>query len=110
MRPSPWSRNAVGVLIAAALFYVGHGLHRATDTSPAFVSLARAQEVEPQQPKLGWEVIESTIGGTVSRTKVPGGWLVRSSRSIHASNGAGTGVGLAFVPDPGHKWDGKSLP
>ncbi len=42
-----------------------------------------------------WETIPSNV--TTQRTKVPGGWLVAA------------GNGLAFVPDPGHEWDGSSL-
>jgi hypothetical protein len=104
----PTSGTTVGVLIAAALVYVGHGLHQGADPSPAFVSVVHAQEVD-QRPKLSWEYIEVTTGGAVARTKIPGGWLVRSSLSTRGSSG-GMGIGLAFVPDPEHKWDGKSLP
>lgn len=42
-----------------------------------------------------WETIPSN--GTTQRAKVPGGWLVAA------------GNGLAFVPNPGHEWDGSSL-
>lgn len=37
-------------------------------------------------------------GATYARSKIPGGWLVQCMG------------GLAFVPDPEHKWDGNSLP
>jgi hypothetical protein len=33
------------------------------------------------------------------RAKIPGGWLVGQSTES-----------LVFVPDPGHAWDGSSLP
>jgi hypothetical protein len=36
---------------------------------------------------------------TVSRAKVPGGWLVLIN-----------GSAAAFYPDPEHAWDGKTLP
>jgi hypothetical protein len=36
------------------------------------------------------------------RAKVPGGWLVYLWDSC--------GVGLTFYPDPGHEWDGGTLP
>lgn len=51
---------------------------------------------EPKQPKslIEWE----SIGGAVARAAVPGGWLVRDK----ADNG-----GMAFVPDPDHKWQEK---
>ena len=41
-------------------------------------------------------------GGRIpmARAKIPGGWLVASQ----------TYNGLCFVPDPMHKWDGKSIP
>lgn len=81
-----------------------------------------------------WEQIESTCpGGTGSgsfdctyteRLKVPGGWLVRSTRlnrdvaNLHVvpgypggpsgnystGGGVGVGVGLSFLPDPNHTW------
>lgn len=43
-----------------------------------------------------WEQV-STNQGTLSRGKVPGGWLVRMQSDI------------CFFPDPGHKWDGSTL-
>jgi hypothetical protein len=35
------------------------------------------------------------------RAKIPGGWLVGRPDAEHM---------LTFVPDPGHAWDGNSLP
>jgi hypothetical protein len=58
--------------------------------------------------RLKWEEIESECDGgggspdCVSKAKVPGGWLVSS----WSSDG---GSGITFVPDLGHKWDGKNL-
>ena len=40
---------------------------------------------------------------TVSRAKVPGGWLVAISSSSKF------GEALVFYPDPEHEWDGSSL-
>jgi hypothetical protein len=54
--------------------------------------------------KVIWEKIKSENifgGGSLWRSKVPGGWIIRLS---------GNGEGLAFYPDPEHKWDGNSLP
>lgn len=51
-----------------------------------------------------WEPIDSSGSCNIDRAKVPGGWLVRMISRGH--NGES---GLAFVPDPQHTWDGKSL-
>jgi hypothetical protein len=40
------------------------------------------------------------------RAKVPGGWLVRLSSRTNSA----TAEAVAFYPDPGHAWDGGSLP
>ena len=40
---------------------------------------------------------------SLSRAKVPGGWLLYATT-------AGDSASLVFVPDPGHVWDGASLP
>lgn len=45
-----------------------------------------------------WEKLKGNVYGT-KRCKVPGGWLV----IVYGS-------GMAFYPDPEHKWDGSSLP
>jgi hypothetical protein len=47
------------------------------------------------------EGLKSRDYDTTYRTKVPGGWLIRTE--------ACEGVGLTFYPDPNHKWDGNSL-
>jgi hypothetical protein len=83
--------------------------------------------------ELRWEVIENTCPGGVpafapydctltQRLKVPGGWLVRSSRinrdpallalppgippggSYTTAGGMGVGMGLTCMPDAGHAW------
>jgi hypothetical protein len=64
------------------------------------------------RPVLFWELLHTSrqAGGLlhsdylVERAKVPGGWLVISQFKI------GPAHGLAFLPDPDHKWDGGSLP
>jgi hypothetical protein len=48
-------------------------------------------------PRLQWDRVNSS-NYTVTRTAVPGGWLV-------ALNGSG----LTFVPDAKHLWDGASV-
>jgi hypothetical protein len=65
--------------------------------------------VVPKQEIIEWEGLQSTrTPGGLSfhayRAKVPGGWLVY----IHLDPDCGGGV--TFYPDPGHKWDGGSLP
>ncbi len=40
---------------------------------------------------------------SLSRTKIPGGWLVYGTTSAAETF-------LVFVPDPEHQWDGSSLP
>lgn len=52
--------------------------------------------------KLTWEVIGKQFGEQTERAKVPGGWLIK-----HLT---GSGVGLTYMPDPDHEWDGSSLP
>ena len=42
---------------------------------------------------------------SIERAKVLGGWFV----VVNAHYGNGGGAGLTFMPDPEHKWDGKSL-
>ena len=84
---------------------------------------------------LRWEVIETTCPaglqgvwtdcGFTERLKVPGGWLVRSTRltreqathvvtpgfpggpsgSYTTGGSLGVGVGLTFLSDPNHTWD-----
>ncbi len=50
----------------------------------------------PPAPRLRWETVASTQH-SVSRAKIPGGWLVTIG-----------GSALAFVPDADHAWDGTS--
>jgi hypothetical protein len=47
--------------------------------------------------------VDGTFNGTptIHRAKVPGGWLVVMT---------GHYTGICFIPDPKHKWDGRSLP
>ncbi|MHA1556160.1 MAG: hypothetical protein ACTSPM_04415 [Candidatus Heimdallarchaeota archaeon] len=67
---------------------------------------------------LDWEYMEEKTGDftftEVKRVKVPGGWLVESTKylckeNLHTQNvvtgaSGGFGVGLTFIPDPEHKW------
>jgi hypothetical protein len=103
---------ALAVAGVLGLLYVGYGLQGG---SPG---LAYGQEAVAAKQMI-WERIDGNGGGLVGarspqmlRAKIPGGWLVETTRQVITgnSNGSGLGVGLAFVPDPEHKWDGKSLP
>ncbi len=69
-------------------------------------------------PTIVWEELESKkdnkkTSSTVERAKIPNGWLVRMYNTDHHADeysGFGWGFGgLAFIPDPDHKWDGNSL-
>jgi len=54
--------------------------------------------------KLIWEKLKTNstilIGSTTYRAKVLGGWLVRTT--------TGETMGMTFLPDPEHLWDGGS--
>jgi hypothetical protein len=124
----------LGVL---GLFYVGYGLQ--CSPVPAIGGLAFGQEAKPaaaKQPgkklqaelepppppvaKLKWELLAGSVANNsqratppsrIHRSKIPGGWLVETyRRSTGNSATISSGVGLTFVPDPDHKWDGASLP
>ena len=64
-----------------------------------------------QTPALVWQKLESTrvdqswfhTDWEVHRAKVPGGWFVV------ARIAGSSPQGIAFYPDPDHRWDGGSL-
>lgn len=57
---------------------------------------------EKKMPLLVFEALNSQgNAGTMSRAKVPDGWLVRMDDS-----GPGYSIAVCFVPDPRHEWDG----
>jgi len=60
--------------------------------------------------KLRWETLQSDKyeQEQVVRTKIPGGWLVMVDK-WDINEERPVGVGVTFVPDPEHKWDGSSL-
>jgi len=93
---------ALAVAAVLGLFYVGYG--QEVKVKPLF-----EQPAEPMAARMIWEAIATpprTGTRGVYRSKIPGGWLVETKQT--SSNGVG--IGLAFVPDPEHKWDGNSLP
>ena len=110
---------ALAVAGVLGLFCAGAGLK---DWAHAG-GLAFGQEANDPNTaaKLKWEMLAGNAALTtqfkaappsrVHRSKIPGGWLVETYRpSFRDGLLAANGVGLTFVPDPEHKWDGNSLP
>ncbi len=64
-----------------------------------------------EKPELRWEQLNSQrhekrwyrSGWETHRARVPGGWLVV------VRGGAESPRGIAFYPDPEHRWNGGSL-
>jgi hypothetical protein len=56
---------------------------------------------------MNWIMIDDSNGFRTERTKILGGWLVRIWTPMRGEEDKAGG--LAFVPDPKHEWDGKSL-
>ena len=92
---------ALAVAAVLGLFYVSYG--QDVKVKPLF-----EQPAEPMPATVKWETPSPARPGSrgMSRSKIPSGWLVETRHST--SNGMG--IGLTFVPDPEHKWDGNSLP
>ena len=129
---------ALAVAGVMALFYAGYGMQISPTHGIAFGQEAKPAakqpgakqpttklqaEVEPPPPpvaKLKWELLAGSVANNtlkatppsrVHRSKIPGGWLVETCRRSSGNSATvSNGVGLAFVPDPEHKWDGNSLP
>lgn len=59
---------------------------------------AHAQQQYDEAPK------RPTLYCASWRAPVPGGWLVRTEQSFSHSDAGGLGLGMAFVPDPEHRW------
>jgi hypothetical protein len=71
-------------------------LHALSGTAPTTTVGADPDKPEAlPKPSLVFEKLNSTV--PLSRSRIPGGWLVISNN------------GIAFVPDPDHSWDGASL-
>ena len=71
----------------------------AQEAETAAPAASSAGQPAPAAPRLQWEPVNSSHV-PLQRAKVMGGWLIAS----------GSGAGLTFYPDPGHEWDGTSLP
>ena len=82
-------------IIAALLvgFSIGLLAGRGTVLTPA---LALADSVPQSGVDLVFQEVGSNIIRTIHRAPVPGGWLVAQQN------------GMAFVPDPDHKWGAAS--
>lgn len=59
-----------------------------------------------------WEEIEQSTGGSMYRTKVPTGWLIKEVQEVMHNfpdrgldNGYDWTSTLTFVPDPTHSWE-----
>ena len=97
-----WFVLVVGVLLS--LFYLGHSPGQLP------VSTAVSAEEPGKGAALKFQTIVSSDGEMmVRRAKVPGGWLVTAATSRVFGNNV-DGVGLTFVPDAKHEWNGSSLP
>jgi len=58
---------------------------------------------------LDWQdEMEEVLDVSLYRAKVPGGWLMMLADATGSL--PEEGAGLVFLPDPGHTWDGNSLP
>ena len=77
----------------------------------------RESLVEKRKHGLIWEKLLD-YQCDMYRTKVPGGWLIRTQYTIdigQPDNGYSvpregtTGDSICFYPDVSHEWDGKSL-
>lgn len=64
---------------------------------------------------LNWEIIEQNQAGTLSRVKVPNGWLVKEAQEVYLdidnnapsilnNNGYTWTTSITFVPDSNHEW------
>jgi hypothetical protein len=110
---------ALAVAGVLGLFYVGAGLRGGPTVGVAFGQDSNEPNIAA---RLKWEMLAGNAAGAtpnnlkaappsrVYRSKIPGGWLVETYRPAFRDGlVAANGVGLAFVPDPEHKWDGNSL-
>ncbi len=84
------------VLTLAAGFAFGVLADRGLDldVSPAFAAFG--DQNPAGKVSLKFQEVESNIIRTIHRAPVPGGWLIAQQS------------GLAFVPDPDHKWKGET--
>ncbi len=54
-----------------------------------------------------WTKLESNLGA-IYRCKIEGGWLVQAY-TVTAGTGPLKSISITFLPDPEHKWNGKSI-
>ena len=107
------------LLVAIAAFVVSSSNHdfaygqrgASAKTSPPNGSLDFV-ELRSREMKNAGERRGSASSTQIRRSKIPGGWLVtaRDAAASSANGDSGGGIGMTFVPDPQHVWDGTSLP
>ena len=85
------------------------------------ITTVYGNEVDKQlKTSLKWEVIEifnaPHVQEILMRTKVPGGWLVKTifdriyrSTARNDSDGIGVGSGVTFIADPENSWNPKVI-
>lgn len=60
-------------------------------------------DIQWSADRMDWENLRGDGKMTnICRSAIPGGWLV----FVRLGGDCG---GLSFVPDPGHRWNGKSI-
>lgn len=103
--------KALALAAVVGVFYVGHGLHQSAGPAgdASWLPAAEAQAFGPKKPFV-WQTISREGNSTefdihTQRASVPGGWLVWQME-IRAAKAGG---GMAFLPDPEHRWDGTTL-
>ena len=109
--------RVVAVVGVATLLYATYAVHVSQAQTPSGQQAAGEAE-KATSPQLVFKYM-GTGGGkpynvSLSRSKVPGGWLIIAISDLQGGgHGPGSNTaagGLTFYPDPDHKWDGSSLP
>ena len=99
--------STIGVWVSIALCGICLGLWV---TSDDMLAQEQAAKPAPRSVDLDFQLMsQERVAGNFYRTAVPGGWLV-VLEGIGPSAAGGAGSSMVFIPDEGHKWDGKSLP
>ncbi len=97
--------------LAFGCLWIGSICSVATETETAQVE--QTDEQKTSRPRLTFNYLSSNHSDrlgpptTVRRAKIPGGWLVTTNPNTHQGDQS---IGITFVPDPDHVWNGGSLP